>query len=220
VSRRPRPRHARAAWALVLAVTVVGCDAFRPETPNPPIAPLCDAEVALEYGDPDGVLLTLAQAIEAKDCGNGLQAYVGAFADSATDGYPFYATFAPELIAARIQAGQTIPVWNLDAERGFYEDFARLYDQDYLVEFTTTDVTDVFPTPGEAILHRRYQVTALEDGEEQGSVAVGYVRLTLRAVSDTRWAIVEWADEIDPEVGVDPVDPGQRSIGEWRLETR
>lgn len=201
-------------------VALAGCDTFRPQAAEPPIAPPCDADVAEDYSDPEGVLETIAEAIAAKDCGNGFQAYVAAFADSARDGVPFYALFADELVTLRIQAGLSVPVWNLPLERDFYRDFVRLYDEGYVMFWSDTGEGDDFPTPGEAILRRRYEVWAEEDGELLASIAVGYADISLRAVTETRWAIIRWADRIDPEVGVDPADPGQRSFGEWRLETQ
>lgn len=207
-------------WAALLVLALAGCDTFRPETAQPPIAPRCDAEVSEDYSDPDGVLQTIADAIAAKDCGNGMTAYAGAFADSSVDQVPFYALFAPELVLLRQQAGLGVPVWNRTLERGFYRRFVSQYPDGYLMEWTPSGEGDDFPTPGEAILRRRYQVWSVVEGEIQSSIAVGYADLTLRSVTDTRWAIVQWADRIDPAVGVDPADPGLRSMGEWRLATQ
>ena len=209
------------ALPLLLALGLLaGCDVFRPESAQPPIVAECNSDVAEDYSDPEGVLQTLADAIAAKDCGNALRAYVGAFADSAVDGVPYYATFADELVRLRSEAGLPVPVWNLSLERDFYGDFISQYQDEYLMEWTPTEQGDDFPTPGEAILRRKYEIWAVENGETQSSIAVGYANITLRAVTDTRWAIVQWADLIDPTIGVDPADPGKRSLGEWRLETR
>ena len=214
-------RIALAAVAAALAGPI-GCDLFRPAVPEPPVIAPCSADVAIDLRDPDAVLETLAEAIAARDCGNGEQAYVQTFADSAADGIPFRATFADEVVEARQQAGLPVPVWDLKLERSFYGDFVRLYDTGYRLTWSQdssrTDVVDL--QTGEATIHRRYDVEQVEDNETQGPIAVGYADLSMRRITDSRWVIVQWSDRIDVRIGVAPADPGRRSLGEWRLETQ
>lgn len=203
-------------------LALAGCDLFRPAVPEPPEASPCAADILIDQRDPEAVLETMAEAIDARGCGNAEEAYVGTLADSTTDGVPFRATFADEVIALRQQAGLPIPVWNLELERAFYRDFVKLYDTGYRLTWSpdSARVDDINLQTGEASIHRRYDVEQVEDDETQGSIAVGYADLTMRRIGDDRWVIVQWADRIDVRIGPAPSDPGRRSIGEWRLETQ
>lgn len=210
------------ALAAIAAVAAVGCDLFRPAVPEPPEVSLCEADILIDMSDPEAVLETMAAAVDARGCGNARQAYVRTLADSVSDGIPFRATFADEVIALRQQAGLPVPVWDLELERAFYDDFVELYDTGYRLTWSQdssrTDLIDL--QVGEAELHRRYDIEQVENDETQGPIAVGFTDLTMRRISDSRWVIVRWADRIDVRIGVAPSDPGRRSLGEWRLETQ
>lgn len=216
----PVNRTLAVVFAIALAA-LAGCDLFRPAvSPVPEVSP-CSAQVQIDQRDPEAVLETMAEAVDAKGCGSASEAYFSTLADSVNDHVPFRATFADEVIALRDQAGQPVPVWNLEAERAFFAKFVKLYDTGYRLTWSqdSSRTDEINLQTGEATLHRRYDVEQVENDEIQGSIAVGYADLTMRRINDERWVIVLWADRVDVRIGAAPADPGRRSIGEWRLET-
>jgi hypothetical protein len=210
--------------ALVFAIALgvlAGCNLFRPAvSPSPEVSP-CSSQVQIDQRDPEAVLQTVAEAVDAKGCGSATEAYLSAFADSVNDHVAFHATFADEVIALRQQAGLPVPVWNLEAERAFLAKFVTLYDTGYRLTWSqdSSRTDDINLQTGEATLHRRYDIEQVENEETTGWIAAGYADLSMRRVDDERWVIVLWADRIDVRIGAAPADPGRRSIGAWRLET-
>lgn len=72
-------------------------------------------------------------------------------------------------------------------------------------------------TAGTALLHRKYYVAATASTTTL-IVAVGYVDLYLVKYQG-RWYVLRWEDRLDPLIGVDPVDPNNRTLGWRRLES-
>ena len=132
------------------------------------------------------------------------------FADSATDGVPYYAVFDPEDLA-----GQTAPVWGRDLELNFYGYFVSVSGQPYIMNWSDIDA-DV--GPDEQTLYAKYEVFTVVDGIATTRIAVGFADLVFRKINNNRWAIVRWRDRVDPSV--DPNDTNQRTFGARRLETQ
>ena len=160
----------------------------------------------------------------AKGLRNGLSAYVGAFADSLTDGVPFHATFDPEVARRRELANGRVPTWTLDLEKNFYGYFVGLRSDGYYMRWTHNDPggdDEINLITGNAILHEKYEVFIVTtENATLGRIAVGLADLTLKQVSTNRWAIVRWDDRVDPAIGVNPADPDQLSFSARRLETQ
>jgi hypothetical protein len=218
-----RIRIARAAIILGLLVAsgglLAGCvNFFRPGEPQPPPGS-SGARIPLQYTSPAATLNTIKAAISAKGSGNARAAYIGAFANTTTDGVSFSATFDPVVVERRRASGRTVPTWTLELEENFYSRFVLLRSAAYDLRWSE------HPTAGsdevgddDATLHRRYEVfLADEAGSTLGRIAVGLVDLTFRKV-DGRWAIVLWEDRLD--AAADPNDPDEISLGERRLETQ
>jgi hypothetical protein len=198
---------------------LAGCvNIFRPGEPQLPPGS-GGTQIPLRYSSPTVTLTTLTTAISAKGSGNARAAYLGAFANTTTDGVTFSATFDPAVVAQRLASGHTVPTWTLELEGNFYRDFVLLRSAAYDMRWSD------HPTAGsdevgddDATLHRRYEVFVLDDaGNSLGRIAVGLVDLTFRK-ADGRWVIVRWEDHVDP--AADPGNTDEISLGERRLETQ
>jgi hypothetical protein len=212
-----RRRRSLPAVGLMIAVglPLSGCiGLFEPAVPQPPETS-GNVNIVRDYRDPISTLGTMAAGIAAKGLGNGKAAYVGAFADSTVDGVPFYATFDPA-VAARYP---TVPTWNLGLESNFYSDFVGLRSDGYTMRWTEASAPgdEIDLLNGEAEIYRRYEVfTVAEDGSTLGRIAVGIAHLFYKRFG-SRWAIVRWEDQVDPNVGVEPADPDELSLSARRL---
>jgi hypothetical protein len=214
-----RPGHPlRAGFVLgLLAVLVAGCDLFKPATPEVGVA-----GVALipSYAVAESCLRYMQVGIERKDVA-GQDAYLGALADTTTDGIGFHAFF--DEADWRAYTGAEKPAdWDLRHEAQFLPVFIRSYGDPYEMKWLQDEVhpyDDDPPDPDHRILHRRYEVRALRQRTADTLlIAVGYADLYFARISASRWALYRWQDRVDPAVEAQqPKDPDQQTFGSRRL---
>lgn len=211
----PRLALLALAWGTLTGGVFSGCHGlFTPVTPERPIT----APIILNYRSPELTLQTMIQGIQAKD--QGAVAWVGALADSSSpeDGPGFHLIFDPDDV--RVCDCPAPTIWRASDEQQFYLEFMRLsVSADYVAVFDSVDATpDPQPTDTEALLYRRYRVLASEQDGNTSIIAVGFADLTFTKISADRWLITRWVDHVDPDVGVNPIDPEQLTLGRRRLE--
>lgn len=201
-------------WCTLTGGVFSGCSGlFTPATPERPTTP----PIIPDYSSAEATLLTMIAAIQAKD--QGTDAWVGAFADSVADGAPpgFYIIFDADDV--RI-CECTVPVtWSRSEERLFYQKFMDVSTSATYGAIFTENQDRPDPTPTTAdqrIFNRYYQVFATEESGVQSTIAIGRVELTLKGSGD-RWIITRWIDEVT-DIGLDPNDPEQKTLGRRRLE--
>ena len=181
----------------LLAVQVVGCGLFKPATPE---AGVGGAVMIPDYSVAESCLHYMQVGIERKDV-PGQDAYLGALADTTTDGIGFHAFFDEEVW--RAYAGADKPAdWDLRHEAQFLSVFLRSYGDPYEMKW----------------LHRRYEVRALRQRTADTLlIAVGYADLYFARISASRWVLYRWQDRLDHVVGAQPKDPDQQTFGSRRL---
>ncbi len=206
----PRLALLALAWCTLTGGVFGGCRGlFTPVIPERPVGP----PIILNYRSPEATLRTMAQGMQAKDLG--AAAWVGAFGDS--DGFGFYHIFDPDDV--RVCDCLAPTAWRASQEQQFYLEFLKLSTSaDYVAVFDSVDATpDPPPRDDQAILYRRYRVLASEQDGNTSVIAVGFADLTFKFAAD-RWLITRWVDHVDPNVGVNPIDPEQLTLGRRRLE--
>jgi len=203
-------------FALLFVVTFAlpGCDYFRPAQPEPfdgenPLPP-----VRADYSDPERTLETLQLAIQDKSATNGQAAYIGGFADPATDDQGFSATFDPFTVA-RFDHPDTD--WNLGREQFFYSSLSRyapgftyLFAWGHEFESAPEDTRDATT----ATLYRSYRLRANPAGRDTlVNEAFGNAELHFILVGN-KWKIVKWIDTENPRANF---DAEEKSFGYLRL---
>lgn len=209
--------------ALTLALMATsGCsNPFTPASPEPP-AP---GGVTEDFSTPAKLLDTITGAIADKGQG-GASAYANAFADS-TQGSEraFYAFHWPAAVDAWRAVSLRDPPepWDLTLERAFYQylvgyrptaSYTMTWNDDPTSESDDIEIT----APGLAVIHRRYILFTSTSDTDIAVIAIGYADLYLYKANG-RWFIYRWQDRIDPDIGVNPADPEQLSMGARRLES-
>jgi hypothetical protein len=211
VTRRDsRPLRAGLALGL-LAVLVAGCDLFKPATPE---AGSGGSTLLPSYATPESCLRYMQIGIERKD-NAGQDAYLGALADTTTDGLGFHAFFDPAVWNA--YDGIRPADWDLRHEAQFLPVLIRSFGDPYEMKWLPDEVHPHDDDLGDhMILHRRYEIRALR---KAGTllIAVGYADLYFTRISAARWALTLWQDRVDPAVGAQPADPDQQTFGSRRL---
>ena len=214
---RHRIRRAALTAALLLGPALLsGClDLFKPATPAPPTA-TGGVLVPTNYGTPDKTLATMAAAMANKNAtnGNGADAWIGAFANPATDNLTPVFVFDPGVL---VDLGITDPAWNLTLERNFYVKLPLLDTHAYYLTWAPwapcgndEDLPD-----GTAIRPRTYRLYTVDgSGNTLGTMALGIAKLTFKQVG-TRWVITQWVDLADP--AADPSDNNQVCFSRRRL---
>lgn len=204
------------AIALVFAVTfaLAGCDYFRPAQPeiggDNPLPP-----VQVDYGDPEKTIETLQRAIQDKSATNGQAAYIGGFADPATDDQGFSATFDPFTVA-RFENPDTD--WNLGREQFFYSNLSR-YAPGFTYLFTWGHEFASAPEDARdattATLYRSYRLRAqpADRADTLVNEAFGNAELHFVLVGN-KWKIVKWIDTENPTANL---LVGEASFGYLRL---
>lgn len=212
-------RAALRALAPALALALAGCtNPFAPAQPVPPSS----GGIVEDYSTTARLLSTLVAAVQAKGPA-GRQAWVNAMADSTGPGTrAFYAFADPQVLSKwNLNAPVDAPdPWDLELEKLFYDKFTGLFPYDYAMSFDpdlTSPSDEIDDVAGTALLHRKYYVAA---GAPSGSIwiAIGYVDLYL-VKYDGRWWVTRWQDRLDPQVGVDPTDPQNVTLGWRRFES-
>ena len=205
-------------------MALAGCrNPFRPAEPEPP-ASQSQNTVYVDYATPQGVWATVVEAVIAKAQGNGPSAYIGAFADTATQDYGFHVDFDPQVVQERDQAGKSVPVWTRDLEKTFYVYLTGLRNPqtalpygEYSMGWVPDAPDEVDETAGVATLRFKYTLTATDDGTQIG---LGHAELTLRYLSSaSRWVITRWVDRLDQTVDGGPTDTGHLSFSRLRIDS-
>ena len=212
-----RARVARGAILLAAWLAATGaigtCDYFRPATPEPPSRP----PVAANYSTPDLTLATLARGVEDKSTSNGLDVYMGAFAESLTtggDGSAFYAFFDPvDLVGDNWDPN--VHVWTRDNERLFYSKLVTIFTNPYEMTWEPYEPggNDEIGT-SEALLHRKYKILYVAPDGLRRPVAIGAADLHfVESPNGVRWVLTRWQDyhTID-------ADSAEVTLGKRRLE--
>lgn len=217
-----RARLALVAGSLLLAAVLLGgCrNPFTPATPEPPAA----GGVVEDFRTPDKVLETISLAIADKGQ-NGATAYANAYADSTqpTD-KAFYAFHWPAAVDAWRASSPRDPPnpWDLRLERAFYQYLvAYRPTASYLMTWDadpTSPSDEIEVTPNLALIHRRYVLFTSTSETDVSVIAIGYADLYLYK-DNGRWYIYRWQDRVDPNIGVNPVDLDQLSMGARRLDS-
>jgi hypothetical protein len=210
--RASRPFRAGLALGL-LAVLVAGCDLFKPASPE-----VGGGGFTLlpSYATPESCLRYMQIGIERKD-NVGQVAYLGALADTTTDGLGFHAFFDPAVLNA--YTGIPPTDWDLRHEAQFLSVFIRSFGDPYEMRWLSDEVHPHDDDFGDhMILHRRYEVRALRQSTADTLlIAVGYADLYFARISAARWALYLWQDRVDPAVGAQPAVDDQRTFGYRRL---
>ena len=204
----------RAGLALgLLAVLVAGCDLFKPASPEMGGG---GSTLLPSYATPESCLRYMQIGIERKD-NVGQSAYLGALADTTTDGQGFHAFFDPAVWNA--YDGIRPADWDLSHEAQFLPVFIRSFGDPYEMRWLPDEVHPHDDDLGDhMILHRRYEVRALRQSTADTLlIAVGYADLYFAKISAARWALTRWQDRVDPAVGAQPADPDQQTFGSRRL---
>jgi hypothetical protein len=214
--RTSRPLCAGLAIGL-LAVLVAGCDLFKPASPE---AGSGEFTILPNYTSPESCLEYMRIGIERKD-NVGQDAYLGALADTTTDGVGFHAFF--DLAVWNAYTGPKPADWGLAHEAQFLSTFIRAYGDPYKMEWLEDmDYPIANEDKGEKsrILRRRYKVWALRQSTADTLlIAVGYTELHFTWISASRWALIRWQDRVDPAVGAQPSGAAadQQTFGSRRL---
>lgn len=208
-------RPLRAGLVLgLLAVLVAGCDLFKPATP---VAGNTGPTLLPSYATPESCLRYMQLGVELKD-NTGQDAYLGALADTTTDGIGFHAFFDPAVWNA-FDASLLPTDWDLRHEAQFLAVFIRSFADPYEMKWLPDEVHPYDDDLGDTrILHRRYEVRALRQSPvDTLLIAVGYADLYFARISAAHWALYRWQDRVDPAVGTPPADPDQQTFGSRRL---
>ena len=218
-------RRASAPALLLLALFASsGClNPFRPGDPAPPSTGSNEIQVPVDYATPQGLLTTISEAFVAKTAGNGVSAYIGAFADPLRDGYELTVAFDPDVVQDRINAGKVIPAWSRSLEIQFFSYVVAQDPGEYSLRWTPDAIDEVDLTAGTAELRQQYSViTYPGGGASPAQVAFGHVVITLRRVSgENRWVITRWEDHRDPAYDADPqgANAGYKTFSRLRIDS-
>jgi len=216
-----RPLRAVAALA-VLAATAALAGCSNPFLPAQAPAPGAGGNSAFtpDYLSSEGVLTTIASAINARGAGIGETAYLAAFADSATQGLGCTFTLDDSVVAERLRASIVVPTWRRELEPGFYR---------YLCTVDPTGDYDVtfLPTPGKTdegndaiddrvVRYRDYLVTGAST-----QVATGSADIEMRLITSPtrRWVITAWSDHVRAGLSADTTDPGDFCFSRLRIDS-
>src|SRR5262245_47945403 len=216
-------RSALLVAMVAAALALSGCrNPFLPSAPEPP-AVGSSVSVDIDFTSTEGLLATLSQAVAAKAQGNGLRAYLAAFADSSTQGLGLRFDFDPDVVRERSDASVPVPVWTRQYEADFYNYLATLNTGDYDMSFEPNpSAPDVNDAPDHAILHRIYVLTATDQDGNSTQLGTDKADLEMRRLSgaSTNWVIVRWTDTIiSPDAGPSPADPGLYSFSRLRIDS-
>jgi hypothetical protein len=217
-------------WLATTAAMFQGCDGlFKPRTPEPPSSP----GVPVDYSSIEATLETMNQALQAKTSSNARSAWTGALA-TANDGLPFKADYDDGVLAKWISlnSGKSAPSpWTATPyEDNFYSNFvlnaspqAQVYELFWETDQQHPNDEDQGPGTGyseKKVTHKHYLVLAEFENGRADTVAVGFADLTfIHANIGSRWVIADWADRVDPAVGVNPDNKAWVSFTQRRLDS-
>jgi hypothetical protein len=209
---RHRSRSRCAGLLLVVgALLLAGCGLFRPTSPE-----VGDSGETLlaSYADPESCLKYMAIGIGRKD-NIGQTAYIGAMADTSTDGAGFHAYF--DLAVWNAYSGFKPDDWSLVREETFYPAFVGMRSEKYRMEWLPDSANPIDENPDDThrILHRQYRVWAVSTTDSL-IIAIGFADLHFASLT-SRWVLTKWEDRVAPYVGVNPANEMWRTFGYWRL---
>jgi len=215
-------------WLASTAMMFQGCDGlFKPRSPEPPSSP----GVPVDYSTVEATLETMNQALQAKAASNARTAWTGALATT-NDGLPFRADYDVDVLARwTVISGKSEPrPWSTINENSFYSNFvvnaspqAQSYELHWDVDQQHPYDEDQGPGNGfsdKVLTHKHYLVLAEFGNGRADTVAIGYADLTfIHANIGSRWVISDWADRVDPAVGVNPDNKAWVSFTQRRLDS-
>lgn len=210
---RPLPTFALAALVLALA-GAWGCDTFKPRRPEAPAGP----PLYVTYSEPESTLDTMRRGLENRTDA-GISAYMGALADTATDGRAFLAFMDPAAADLWQQSSQKPPpdIWDRNRELNFLNYFTkRVVTSECQMAWTRDSRYPDLIGSSEVVLYRHYVVSTLSPND---TLAIGYAALTLDLVGAGSWKMTRWQDQVDPEIGIIPAKSTWLSFTSRRLET-
>ncbi len=218
----PRRQAVFIAGALLAAgLLLCGCtNPFAPAKPQPPNG----GGVIEDFSTPDRLLQTIEDAIKDKGP-SGATAYADAMGDSTGPGTrAFYAFHDSRVVDAwRIGAQRDPPSpWDLRLERIFYNYLIGVFPTfEYTFQWASDPNSPLDDRqPESAVLHRYYVLQASgADGAIQKIIAIGYADLYLQK-RDSRWFLYRWQDRLDENIGVNPTDTDNRTMGWRRLDSQ
>jgi len=218
--RGPRLALLVIGWGVLTGHVFSGCrDLFTPAVPEPPTG----QSIVLNYRSPEATLNTMEAGIVAK--GRGSQAWLGGFADSTQPSEtPAYHQFFDSGDVGLFEAAcgcEAPPDWRASQEQNFFQAFIEVRPSDDYVLVLEPRAEQPDPQPGatQIVLYRQYQVLATApDGNSTLIIATGLADLTF-TLRGSDWLITRWDDHVNPDVGVNPSDPYQVSLGRRRLES-
>jgi len=205
-------------WFAVSGHALSGCQGlFKPAIPEPPSGP----PVQNDYSSPEATLRTMAEGMAAK--GQGSDAWLGAFADTAKIEFGYHQIFDPNVLAGFVQSGGDDPGdWQWKEESLFFPEFiSGVHTSDtFEAKFDSLDFPQDPPAEADlAVLYRSYKIVAKPvDSPDSTIIAIGTADLTFRRTRTSEWLIVRWVDHVDPAVGLNPKDPEQVTLGRRRLD--
>lgn len=210
-----------ATLAAGLALAAAGCtNPFLPAHPEQPSG----EGVVENFTTPEKLLETLSAAYRVRGV-SGQIAYYDAIGDStSTTTAGFFAFHAPAVVNAwHADTGIDPPaVWDRDKEKAFFDYLSgRFEGYTYSLVWSVDDLSSLPPQQpdGYDLLRQHYELVATSADETLYQlVAVGYADLYFQKVG-ARWALTRWEDRVDPDYGVEPVDPDNVSMGARRLES-
>lgn len=218
---RPAPRWRIPVLALLALMAGACVNPFKPADPEPP-----DADGVVEdFRTPEDVLNTIAAALQNRTT-NGANAYLHAFAESTLAGDRAFRAHYDGGVKSTWQSAnsQSAPEpWDLSLERNLHSSISVIAPPAdvYLFQWEEDPDSPNDETPADsdtALFHRHYTLFAVPLEGNPRKIAIGLADLSFQN-KDGRWSIFRWVDRVDPDVGVNPVDPDQRTMSWLRLES-
>jgi hypothetical protein len=220
-----RARHFARLAALALGLAAAGCsNPFLPaQAPSPTAGG--GSSFTPDYQSDEGVLTTVTQAIGVRNA-IGENAYLKAFADSATYGFNCTFGLGDSVRAVAERSGQPAPaVWRLEYEPAFYRyltltsDVAASVSGDYEMTFFDTSPPEKDDNPHTRTLFHRSYVVDAGTADSPVHVAEGKADIEVRLVAPSRWAIVSWSDDLYPGISASTSDPGEFCFSRLRIDS-
>jgi hypothetical protein len=200
----------------LLALALAGCS----DSGTPPVAPPPPTGIVIDYTAPTRTLETLAKGIEDKNRTHGVDAYMGALADSflgnSGDGRAFHAFFDIQDIAEHPWPYD----WTREFEPLLLRDLFLRYPGPFEMTWGPYEAAgNETGTADDSLLHRKYtlvQVTTTGTTVRRDVIAVGAADLHfVRSARTLRWVIAQWQDYHTIDADADGPTMGRR-----RLETQ
>jgi hypothetical protein len=193
-----------------------GCSMFEPARAEPPVN---SNSIREDFSSPDATLETISRAFAAKT--SGATTYLDCLAN--TEALSYTAVFDAAVLQA--YPGSPPSEWTASYELAFYNHFIekRISGRDSVSFDSIAAQPDPDPDPNHPdllVINRHYEAwDIVTEGEAitHTRQAIGNATLTFVRIS-SRWLILTWTDKVDPDIGVNPVETGDRTFSWRRLE--